>query len=181
MARHHYVPQFLLRQWSNSGRLVAYFYESRASKVIENDSATVVSACQIRDLNIFFAVPKHQKDFPETKHFTPVVDTPAFHALHVMLKKGVGAPTHKQRIDWARLLVSFGVRTPEALRQMGPDETKKAFDLVEAGARESPEERRKVSAVIQQNMKTFERNFPLQAAIDISQDPAKLAAVDGME
>ena len=170
MARHHYVPQFLLRQWSRDGRLVAYFHDTGAAKVIENDKATVASACQIRNLNTFFGVPKSQKDFPETAHFTPRVDTPASKVLQVMLAKGIDALTRPQRIDWARLLVSFGVRTPETLQVMGPDQTKKAFDLVEAMAREAPEDKRNVSAIIQQNMTTFKRNFPLQAAIEISQN-----------
>ena len=181
MARHHYVPQFLLRQWSSDGRLVAYFHDKGAAKVIENEKATVASACQIRDLSTFFAVPKAQKDFPETAHFTPRVDTPASRALQIMLDKGIDALTQPQRIDWARLLVSFAVRTPETLQFMGPDETKKAFDLVQATAREDPEDKRKVSAVIRQNMRTFKQNFPRQAAIDLSQDPKKLAAVDRME
>ena len=36
MARHHYVPQFLLREWATNGRLTAYYFETASGKVIEN-------------------------------------------------------------------------------------------------------------------------------------------------
>src|SRR5262249_47979896 len=65
-----------------------------------------------------------------TGFFTPVVDSPAAIALRVISKEGLSALTPAQRLDWARLLVSFGVRTPEALRDTGPNETRAAFALV---------------------------------------------------
>ena len=58
MARHHYVPQFLLRGWATNGKLYAYHWNDGAKRVIENDKASVASACQIRDLNVFFGVSK---------------------------------------------------------------------------------------------------------------------------
>jgi Protein of unknown function (DUF4238) len=91
MARHHYVPQFLLREWATNGRFVAYYFEHASGKVVENAKATVASACQISDLNTYFGVHASQRDFPETGFFTPVVDTPAATALQVMLKGGVRA------------------------------------------------------------------------------------------
>src|SRR5262249_56917096 len=97
----------------------------------------------------------------ETGFFTPHVDTPAAAALQIMLTRGVRALTPQQRIDWARLLISFGVRTPEALRVMGPQETQKAFDLVEAIAKGPADDERKVSALVKANMQMFKRNFPL--------------------
>jgi hypothetical protein len=179
MARHHYVPQFLLRQWASNGRLVAYYFELASSKVIENAKATVASACQISDLNTYFGVDASQRDLPETGFFTPVVDTPAAKALRVIAKEGHSALTPAQRLDWARLLVSFGVRTPEALRDMGPNETRKAFTLVEASAKGPPAERR-VSEIVEKGMPMLERNFPLSIAMDLSTDPEKLAAIDRM-
>jgi hypothetical protein len=180
MPRHHYVPQFLLRQWSSSGRLVAYYYDSRANRVLENAKVSVATACQIKNLNILFGVSASQRDFPETGFFTPHVDTPAAVALQVMLSKGIDALSPKQRMDWARLLISFGVRTPETLRIMGPQETTKAFDLVEAIAKGPPEDEHRVTALIRANMALFKRNFPLNAAMELSTDPKKLEAVNGM-
>jgi hypothetical protein len=36
-----------------------------------------------------------------------------------------------------------------------------------------------VTAIIQANMALFKRNFPLRAAMELSTDPEKLAAVGG--
>jgi hypothetical protein len=113
---HHYVPRFLLSQWATGGKFVAHYWDGKSSKPIKNAKATVASACQIPNLNVFFGVPKSQRDLPESKYFTPCVDTPAANALRIMLKDGVRALTSAQRTDWARFLVSFAVRTPEALR-----------------------------------------------------------------
>jgi hypothetical protein len=178
--RHHFVPQFLLRNWASNGRFVSYYFPEDAAGVIENERATVASACQITDLNVFFGVPKSQRDFPETKFFTPRVDTPAASALDVILKKGIVALTSKQRFDWARLLVSFGVRTPETLQQMGPREVTRAFALVEAAAKGPVQDEQKVTALIHANMERYKRNFPLHAAMELSTDPEKLTAVEAM-
>ena len=178
---HHYVPRFLLRRWATpQGRLVAYFFEPRSNKVVENPKATVAHACEIKDLNVFFGVQVSQRDFPETGFFTPYVDTPAARALQTMLETGVRTLTPQLRMDWARLILSLGVRTPEMLRQMGPAETKRAFELVKGMAKGDPRDEQRVTALIERNMQTFERNFPLQAAIGLSTDPQNLAIVCGM-
>jgi len=171
---------FCLENWSVNGRFVSYYFEHAADRVIDNDKATVASACQIADLNTFFGLPKSQRDFPEAKFFTPRVDTPAASALDIILKNGIGALTTKQRFDWARLLVSFGVRTPETLQQMGPLEVTRAFDLVEAAAKGPVQDEQKVTAHIQANMKRYKRNFPLNAAMELSTDPEKLTKVEAM-
>ena len=177
---HHYVPQFLLRQWATGGKFTAYRWLDAAQKVVVNTNAGVRSACQIPDLNAYLGVPTDQQHYPETGYFTPAVDTPAASALQVLLSDGVSELSPRQRTDWARFLVSFGVRTPEALRAMGPDETRKAFDLMEKLASGPPEMEARASAILKANMDKLERNFPLNAAIDISSDPAKLSQVAGM-
>jgi Protein of unknown function (DUF4238) len=91
VARHHFVPQFLLKQWATRGQFVAYHFEPTPGKVIENPKAIVASACQVRNLNTYIGVPASQRDYPETGFFTPYVDTPAAIALQVMLSDGVSA------------------------------------------------------------------------------------------
>src|SRR5262245_65550490 len=127
MGRDDFVPQFLLERWASRGRFVAYYFEGAAGKVIESGKAIVASACQISNLNTFYGDDKSQRDAPETRFFTPQVDTPAATALQVMLVNGIKALTPKQRIDCARLLISFTVRTPESLREMQPDDARKAY------------------------------------------------------
>jgi hypothetical protein len=90
------------------------------------------------------------------------------------------ARSSEQRTDWARLLVSFGVRTPEALRELGPTEVRKAFALVDASAKGPPEAERKVSAMIQRDMPRLERNYPFNIAIDLSTDRERLATINRM-
>jgi hypothetical protein len=138
MARHHYVPKFLLKRWAVNGIFVGYYFESAFDKVTENAKATVASACQISDLNTYFGVHVSQSDFPETGFFTPRVDTPAASALRVMLARGVRALTPKQRMDWARLLVSFAVRTPETLREMGRKRRRKRSHWSRPGQKVRP-------------------------------------------
>ena len=56
----------------------------------------------------------------------------------------------------------------------------KAFTLVEAAAKGPPEDEATVTKTIRENIGLFRRNFPLQAAMEISTDPAKLHALDRM-
>jgi hypothetical protein len=77
MARHHIVPQFLLRRWATDGKFDAYYFEAAADRVTENPKAIVGSACQIADLNTYFGVAAADRDFAEAMFFTPVLDTPA--------------------------------------------------------------------------------------------------------
>jgi hypothetical protein len=95
MAHHHYVARFLLWRWSAKGRFVAYYCDKNSKKPIKNANATVARACQIPDLNVFFGVAKSDRDMPETKFFTPYVDTPAAAALRTILDDGVRALTAK--------------------------------------------------------------------------------------
>ena len=99
MARHHYVPQFLLRGWAINGRVVAYYFEAAAGKVIENAKAAVASACQIPDLNNYFDVHVSQRDFPETGFFTPRVDTPAATVLQIVPRSASGVQQQRTRGD----------------------------------------------------------------------------------
>ena len=94
--------------------------------------------------------------------------TPRDRYARLILVQGVSALTAAQRLHWARLLVSFGVRTPETLRDMGPKEVTKAFEIVKSAAKGQPEDERRVTAIIQANIGLFRRNFPLQAAMDLS-------------
>src|SRR5207245_10937666 len=136
--------------------------ETNCNKVVENAKAAVASACQIKDLNVLFDVHLSQRDFPETRFFTPRVDTPAATALK-MLETDDSKLTQVRRMDWARLIVSFGVRTPEALRDMGPKEAKKAFEVAKAMAEGDQGAERRVTALVGQNMRPFQRTIATQA------------------
>jgi hypothetical protein len=179
--RHHYVPQFLLGQWSSEGWIVAYYWENGAGRVIENSKASVASACQIPNLNTYFGVPADFRDFPETGFFTPKIDTPAA-PVHARLTRGeVGSLTPKEKTDWARFLVSLGVRTTETLREMGPLEARKALGFAATLATGPENDERLASKIIEQNMPKLERKFPLNIAMDLTFDPTKLNPIIQMD
>jgi hypothetical protein len=121
MARHHYVPQFLLREWATSGQIVAYRWLETARKVTEGNTS-VVEACQVEDLNTFFGLPSGHREAPERDFWTPYIDTPAADAHRTILDKGLRSLSPRQCYAWAQFIVAFGVRTPETLRILGPKE-----------------------------------------------------------
>lgn len=99
--------------------------------------------------------------------FTPKIDTPAASALNVIISNGVKALTDEQRIAWARFLLSFGVRTPETLREMGRKEAIKGYAAAKQRAKGPAVLERKVDELIDQLMPALERNTPLAVAMDI--------------
>src|SRR5271166_1619921 len=125
MPRHHYVPQFLLRQWAISGQLRTYRWIEAAGRVVEGH-ASVVECCQIEDLNTYFGVCRANRDTPERDFYTPQIDTPAADVHAQMIARGVGGLSNSQRTAWARFLVAFGGRTPECLRKLGPEQYRRA-------------------------------------------------------
>jgi hypothetical protein len=173
MARHHFVPQFILRGWSDDGQIVSYRWINQAEKVHQNAQQSVADACQIPNLNDYFGLPRDQRDFPETKFFTPKIDTPASIAHDIMLRDGLSALTPAQRTDWAGLLVSFGVRTPETLRQMGPDEWTKAIVLMKNNRAEDADGEVIVDQILDDARNQLRRNIPLNVAMDLAADPVK--------
>jgi hypothetical protein len=64
MARHHFVPQFMLSRWATRGRLKSYGWNEEANKTLESTVA-VRTACQIKDLNSFYRVPRAKREMPE--------------------------------------------------------------------------------------------------------------------
>jgi hypothetical protein len=123
----------------------------------------------------------HRRDAPERDFFTPQVDTPAADALAIMLSHGVRALTPVQRTAWARFLVSFAVRTPETLRDMGPAEFRKAMEVVRAQAAGPPKLEAVVTELIRRKMPSHQRNMPLVIAMDLASDPSKRETVEMMD
>lgn len=180
MPRHHCVPQFLLRNWATNGQLVSYHRNEGARRVIESTNTSVSAACQIEDLNAFYGLPRPARNAPEDEFFTPQVDTPAAMALEDMLPHGVDALTPRQCEAFARFLVSFGVRTPETLREMGPNEFPKAMEIAQGRAGGPPDLEAIVTGLLERGMTALERNVPLQIAMELAGDPAKRDTVVAM-
>ena len=128
MAAHQYIPRFLVDHWAFKERLWSYRWSQEAADVLEDPRASARSAGVIDDLDAFYGGLGAQRDRPDREPFAPDADTPAAHALAVMLAQGVPALTHGERTAWARLIVSFQVRAPETLRAMGPAVFRTAID-----------------------------------------------------
>ena len=152
----------MLRRWATNGQLVSYDWNPRARRVVEHPRTSVVNAGQLRGLNALYGVPREWQHAAEDQFFTPRVDTPADAALKSMLSGGVQMMTAAHREAWARFLVTFGLRTPETLREMGPTEFRRAMEIVWGlvpGSAKAGE------------MKSEERNIPLFIAMDLGNDP----------
>ncbi len=180
MARHHYVPQFLLRRWATNGLLYSYRWNAAANRVSERPRTSVARACQIEDLNSFTGLVGPGRDAPEHEFFTPLVDTPAARACTVLLTQGVTGLTLKQREAWARLLISFAVRTPETLLSMGPAEFRKAMEIARVKITGPPDVDARATEFIKREMLSLERNVPIRVAMDLTSEPAKCDAVATM-
>ena len=179
MPRHHYVSQFILERWASNGQLSAFSWNPNAQRVI-NDPVSVKNACQIRNLNAPYGVPRAQSNKVEDI-FTQQIDTPAARALAVILSDGVDRLTDEQRISWARFIVAFAVRTPETLRKMGPIETRNGLEVARNRAKGPADSEAIVTKLIEENMSSIERNMPLGIAVELSLDMEKIYAVAAMD
>src|SRR5664280_996403 len=175
MARHHFVPQFLLHKWAHKGQLVSYT-RIKATGAVKAGSTSVVKACQVKDLNAFFGISKEKREAPERDFWTPHIDSPAANAHQTILKYGVQALSSEQQEAWAAFLISFGVRTPETLRILGPAEYRKAMAKSQTNPTEAPEVEAVVNDLIAAEMRKLERNVPIHIAMKLASDPAKTSA-----
>lgn len=180
MARHHFVPQFLLDLWASQGKLVSYCW-IQAKQDIVVGNPTVRGSCEIKDLYAFYGLPSPGRDQPEQLFFTPMVDTPAAEAHRVILRDGIRGLTDQQRLAWARFLVAFPARTPETMRLMGPAEFRKAMEKVSQVPRGTPEEEARVTEIIEQLMPSLERNVVIKIATDLAADTDKAQTVASMD
>jgi hypothetical protein len=181
MPRHHFVPQFMLENWATNGRLTSYQWIADSPKKVVIGSPTVRGSCQIEDLYAFYGLSVPARNAPEDEFFTPRVDTPAAGALRLLRSSGVAALASRHREAWARFIVSFGVRTPETMRSMGPAEFRNAMEIARGTAQGPPELEAIVTGLIARNMHALERNMPLKIAMELATDPAKLNAVGAMQ
>jgi len=180
MARHHFVPQFLLYNWADSGKINSFWWEQAANRVVERLVA-VRKACQIEDLNAFYGVSRSKRNTPEDDFFTPLIDTPAHAALVVILSKGIRCLSFEQRQAWARFLVAFPARMPDTLRHRGPIETRKGLKEAHEKAGGPPDFEVQVSQIIENNMPALEKNMPLCIAMELASDLEKIQTVMAMD
>jgi Protein of unknown function (DUF4238) len=181
MTQHRYIPRFLLDRWAFKGRLCSYYWSHDAAEVVENRSILARSTGLIDDLHAFYGLPSPPRDAPERELFASHVDAPAAHALSVMFARGVPALTPGERNAWARLIVTFALRTPETLHSMGAAEFREAMRIAHGNAEHAAELEAIAAGLSGHQRPTLERGVALRRALELASNPGKLAAVAGMQ
>lgn len=107
--RHHYVPEFLLKQWKNSdGTIWRYFRNGRGA--IDCRAQAPAGMGYQPGLYATDGLPEHRQQV-ESK-FMAVLDTEASRVHQLLLEGRVRALTDEQCSRWAGLIMSLWFRTP---------------------------------------------------------------------
>jgi hypothetical protein len=96
-----------------------------------------------------------------------------------MLRQGVSGLTDDQRTAWARLIVSFGARTPETLRLLGTADYRNAKKVaLEHGPLGT---QFTATALLERERPMPEHTMSMETAVELPADPTKIFAVAAME
>src|SRR5215207_9747206 len=110
--RHHYIPEFYLKQWANSKGQLTQFSKPYRDTVVPKRVYPRQTGFVDR-LYSLQGVPEEQADVYERLFFRPV-DSLASDVLR-KLKDGITSFTGAEKSAWSRFLVSLATRHPEAL------------------------------------------------------------------
>lgn len=110
--KHHYIPEFYLKQWAGpDGRLIE-FCRRHYNQVIPRPTHPGGTG-YIRGLYTMRDAPQHVADLFEDRYLS-VADGIAAESLRVMLDNHM-VPTGDQKIGWTRFMLSLLYRTPEGI------------------------------------------------------------------
>ncbi len=113
--RHHYIPEFYLKQWADKegrGQLVEY---SKPWRDIVKPKRVYPKQTGFEDrLNELAGLPEDVRQRLETQFYSPV-DSAAATVLKA-LKEGQRKFNDREREAWSRFLTSLIVRNPENIR-----------------------------------------------------------------
>lgn len=114
--KHHYVPQFFLRQWADAdGRLVRYYRPYK--EVVATRTAPRSTAYEEGLYSVEGAAPGQQNAI-EKDFMAPKVDDPAALAMQVLIERDPVKLTDELRLAWTRFVMSLHVRNPERVEQI---------------------------------------------------------------
>jgi hypothetical protein len=111
--RHHYIPEFYLRQWTSEKGQLTQFSKPYLDKVVAKRVYPRQTGFQDR-LNDLEGLPEAERHQLETHFYSPV-DSAAASVLHA-LKVGRRELAQKERIAWARFITSLILRNPENIK-----------------------------------------------------------------
>ena len=116
---HHYIPIFLLRQWTNSaGKLIEY---SRKHNRFIGKLVGPAGTAFERDLNAFPELPAEQSQHIESI-FLNYSDAIAAKALAIHLGHSDATWDPELRSGWSRFVMGLQHRHPNAMREIKSDE-----------------------------------------------------------
>ncbi len=110
--KHHYIPEFFLKQWVGPDHRLVEFCRRRFNRVVAR-STFPGGTGYVRGLYSIPGAPPHVKDVLEDK-FLSVADGIAAESLRIMLKENV-VPTGLEKAGWTRFMMSLWYRTPEGI------------------------------------------------------------------
>jgi Protein of unknown function (DUF4238) len=181
MASHHHIPLFLLNRWANDGRVFSYHWSNGTAQMQENRRTSIQPACRFNDSDSIHRVSASSGDASDQDVFDLYVDAPAENALDTMLRQGVSGLTADQRSAWARLIASFGARTPEALRVLGVADFSDATQFAAALGESALGTQSVATELLERERPVPERPIPNKTAMQLAADPAKISAVAAMD
>jgi hypothetical protein len=111
--RHHYIPEFYLKQWTNGNGKLTQFSKPYLDTVVAKRVYPKQTGFEYR-LNDLDGLPEAGRHQLETHFYSPV-DSAAALVLHA-LKLGQRDFSQKERIAWARFITSIILRNPENIK-----------------------------------------------------------------
>ena len=109
---HHYIPQFLLHEWTVDGKLYR-FQQPKPGKIVEHRKPTRAVGFRER----LYAIPDFPPETAQTieQGFMKSLDDAAAVAHQLLLAKNFADLDQAKRSAWTRFLLSLMLRTPDNL------------------------------------------------------------------
>lgn len=109
---HHYIPQFLLREWTVDGALHR-FQQPRPGKVVEHRKPTSAVGAQERLYEVPAVPPEIAQNIEA--EFLKFLDTAASEVHRLIVARNVSNLNAAQRSAWTRFILSLFIRGPDTL------------------------------------------------------------------
>lgn len=152
--KHHYVPQFYLKQWAEADGKLPYFRWLRDRTV--TDRIAPRSTAFEQDLYARENVPKEERHAVE--EFLSKLDNAAAPIHQRLMRLEKFTFTAEQRTDWAMFLVAANLRVPDMVKTSKEQGT----EALRASLNQNPEEFEKVRGTAQEFtlLEWTEKRFP---------------------
>lgn len=133
--RHHYVPQFYLREWLDKDRKGVWLYKRNTANQITFRRRSTKSIGYVEDLYSLKAETKWLVLNCDTdaieKNFFSMIDDAASLVHQKLISSGVNSLSSQDRLDWALFLNSLIERNPKRINDVEQsfsiEEVKQAF------------------------------------------------------